>query len=198
MTAMILLIRHAPHSHLGHILSGRMPGIGLSAAGDLQARALAKRLAPLRLAAIHTSPVERARTTASLVAAGRPVAPVVADALDEIDFGDWTGKSFTELADEPGWAAWNSARGSARANGGETMIDAQSRIVRHIDAVAARFAGEAIALVSHCDMIRAAIAHYLGLSLDTLLRFEIDPGSVSRLVVGPWGGRIVSINETPR
>lgn len=175
-----------------------MPGIGLSAAGDLQARALAERLAPLRLAAIHTSPVERARSTAGAIAAGRPVAPVVVDALDEIDFGDWTGKRFTDLAEDPEWTAWNSARGAARAAGGETMVDAQSRIVRHIEAVAARFPGEAVALVSHCDMIRAAIAHYLGLSLDALLRFEIDPASVSRLAVGPWGGRVVSVNETPR
>lgn len=49
--------------------------------------------------------------------------------------------------------------------------------------------------VSHCDIIRGLIAYYLGLPLDNLLRFDIDPASVSRLVVGSWGARVMSMNE---
>jgi broad specificity phosphatase PhoE len=52
-----------------------------------------------------------------------------------------------------------------------------------------------VALVSHCDIIRGIIAHYLGLPLDNLLRFDIDPASVSRIVVGDWGARVISVNE---
>ncbi len=48
---------------------------------------------------------------------------------------------------------------------------------------------------SHCDVLRALVAHYLGLPLDNLLRFEIDAGSVSRVEVGAWGGRVLGVNE---
>jgi broad specificity phosphatase PhoE len=52
-----------------------------------------------------------------------------------------------------------------------------------------------IAAVSHCDVIRGIIAHHLGLPLDNLLRFDVDPASVSRLQLGDWGGRVMSVNE---
>ncbi|WP_375397994.1 histidine phosphatase family protein [uncultured Sphingomonas sp.] len=194
MTATIFLIRHAAHGHLGHTLSGRLPGIALSEAGLTQARTLSATLAPLRFAAIHTSPVQRAVETARAIAAGRGLSPVVVDALDEIDFGQWTGRGFAELDEEPGWSAWNQARGSARAADGETMADAQTRIVAHIEAAARLFPEQAIAIVSHCDLLRAAIAHYLSLPLDHMLRFDVDPASVSRLEVGDGGGRVLSIN----
>jgi broad specificity phosphatase PhoE len=51
-------------------------------------------------------------------------------------------------------------------------------------------------MVTHCDIIRAVIAHVLGLSLDHILRFDIDPASISRLAVGDWGAKILSLNET--
>jgi broad specificity phosphatase PhoE len=56
-------------------------------------------------------------------------------------------------------------------------------------------AGQIVAMVTHCDVIRAVIAAILGLSLDHILRFDVAPASVSRLVAGEWGARVVSINE---
>jgi broad specificity phosphatase PhoE len=44
-------------------------------------------------------------------------------------------------------------------------------------------------------MIRAAVAWVLGLPLDHVLRFDIDPASVTRIVLGDWGGRIMTLNE---
>lgn len=196
LTVSIFLIRHAAHEHLGRTLSGRLPDLPLSDAGAHQARRLAMRLAGLRFAAIHSSPVQRARETAAQIAAGRSLQPETVDALDEIDFGAWTGKSFAELEHEPGWSDWNSERGSARAADGETMAQAQSRIVGHIEQLAVRHEGSAVALVSHCDLIRAALARYLQLPLDHMLTFDVDPASVSRIAVGDWGGRVLSINET--
>ena len=195
MTATILLIRHAAHEHLGRVLSGRAPGMGLSAMGERQASALSDRLAPLRLAAIEASPVQRARQTAEAIAGPRGMTVVEAPALDEVDFGAWTGKSFAALAGEPDWTIWNEARDLARAPGGETMAEAQARAVAHIEGLARAYADAAVAIVSHCDIIRGVIAHYLGLGLDRLLSFDVDPASISRIAVGAWGGRVLSINE---
>lgn len=196
MTVTILLIRHAAHAQLGHILSGRLPGIALSDAGARQAAALADSLSGVPLSAIHSSPIQRAHETAVAIARGRDVGIEAKHALDEVDFGRWTGKQFAELAADKDWSTWNTARGAARGADGETMAEAQARIVFHIERLAELFADSIVALVSHCDMIRAAIAHYLRLPLDHMLNFDVDPASVSRLAVGGWGGRVLSINET--
>jgi broad specificity phosphatase PhoE len=192
----IFLIRHAAHEDLGRTLSGRLPDLPLSDAGIEQARRLAARLADLRFAAIQSSPVQRARETAARIASACGVPAEIAERLDEIDFGAWTGKTFVELERELGWSDWNSERGSARAADGETMEQAQARIVGHIQHLSARYEGSAVALVSHCDLIRAALAYYLRLPLDHILTFDVDPASVSRLTVGDWGGRVQSVNET--
>jgi broad specificity phosphatase PhoE len=81
--------------------------------------------------------------------------------------------------------------------GGEGMADAQSRIVSHMQDMAQANDGTTIAMVTHCDMIRAAVAWILGLSLDNLLRFDVDPGSVTRLVMGDWGAILTGLNERP-
>ena len=194
MTATIFLIRHAAHGDIGQILSGRLPG-GLSDMGRQQAALLANHLRVHRLAAIHTSPVQRARETGECIAEGRDVHLEEVAALGEIDFGVWTGRSFTMLENDVAWHKWNDDRAGARAPAGETMAEAQRRIVEHIEWTAATYSGSTIALVTHGDMIRGAIAHYLELGLNQMLNFDIDPASLSRLVVGRWGGRIQSLNE---
>ena len=55
--------------------------------------------------------------------------------------------------------------------------------------------GRMIACVSHCDIIRGIIAYHLGLPLDHMLRFDVDPASVSRIALGAWGARIMTVNE---
>lgn len=172
----------------------------LTPAGERQATRLAERLSDTRLDAVHTSPRERARRTAEAVAtrAGAPLE--IVDALDEIDFGDWTGARFEALAGEPEWRRWNEARGSACPPKGESMAAAQERVAAHADAIARSRPGAVVALVSHSDILRALVAHYLGLPLDNLLRFEIDAASLSRIEVGAWGdrvgGRVLALNDT--
>jgi broad specificity phosphatase PhoE len=195
VTATLLLIRHAAHGHLGQVLSGRMPGVPLSVEGRVQAATLAMRLTATRLAAVLASPVERAHETAAAIAAAQGRTVEIAPALDEIDFGDWTGRRFDALDGDPAWAEWNTRRSTACPPGGETMAGAQARAWSCVREVAARFPGETVALVSHADVLKAVIAQVIGLSLDRLLTFDVDPASISQLVIGDWGARLVSLNE---
>ena len=75
------------------------------------------------------------------------------------------------------------------------MGEAVARGVSALEALARTHDEETIAAVTHCDIIRGVIAHYLGLSLDNILRFDVDPASVSRLQIGRWGARVASVNE---
>jgi broad specificity phosphatase PhoE len=196
LTATLLLIRHAAHGHLDRCLSGRMPGVPLSEAGRDQALALARRLAGERIDWIDASPLDRTRETAAAIAGPHGLTPEDAPDLVEIDMGDWTGRAFDTLTDDPDWTRWNQERGIARIPGGETMAEAQARIMAHLRRIARERTGTIGALVTHSDMIRGAVADILGLSLDHVLRFDIDPASVTRVVMGDWGARLLTLNET--
>lgn len=195
MAVNILLLRHASHAELGVTLSGRTAGLALSPEGIAQAIELGLRLVSEAIDRIQASPLARTMETARAVAAvcGAAVEPV--EALNEIDFGAWMGRNLADLAGDPQWDTWNCSRSSAAPPAGESMAVAQARIVKHLQATARDHDGETVAMVTHCDMIRGAVAWVLGLTLDHLLRFDIDPGSVTRIVLGDWGGRILSLNE---
>lgn len=195
MTAKVHLIRHGAHDDVGKILSGRSARSPLSAAGRAQAQWLAAHFARQGpIAAIHCSPRERARATAEIIGVRIGVPAQVIDALDEVDFGTWTGRSFDDLEHDPDWRAWNRRRSEVRPPNGERMAEATARAVGHLDALVQRGGGGTLLCVSHCDIIRGIVAHYLGLGLDRLLAFDVDPGSVSTLLLGHWGARLLKLN----
>jgi broad specificity phosphatase PhoE len=193
LTANLFLVRHGAHGELGQVLSGRRPGLHLSAAGRAQAAATAERLAREDIRLVQSSPRERAAETAAIIAERLDVPMETVDALDEIDFGAWTGMPFDALDGDPAWTEWNVRRGSARAPGGETMAEAVGRSRTHLQDLGGQ--GGGVVCVSHADVIRGLIAHALGLSIDNMLRFDIDTASISLLLAGDWGSRVVSVNE---
>lgn len=196
MAATLLLIRHAAHIHLDRKLSGRMAGVPLSEEGCRQAEALGRKLADAGVSRILASPLDRTMATANAIAqhCGLPE-PEAAEALIEIDMGDWTGRAFGTFGDDPAWRAWNEERDTARIPGGETMAEAQARIVGLMKRLAASHDEQTVALVSHSDMIKGAVAHVLDLGLQRTGNFQIDPASVTRIVMGDWGGKVVRLNE---
>jgi probable phosphoglycerate mutase len=76
------------------------------------------------------------------------------------------------------------------------MIETQMRMVRRLDGLRAGHPGQTVAVVSHGDPLRSVIAHYLGIALDHVARFEISPGSVSVVELHEWGNRLLCLNET--
>ena len=199
MTACIHLVRHCAHGDVGRVLTGRRPGVPLSDEGRAHAARVAEDIAARdSVAAIYASPRERTQETATIIADRLGLRVGTAAALDEVDFGDWTGRSFAELDGDAGWQHWNAARSLARAPNGEAMGEAVARAVAYLEAIAASAPVGPVMCVTHCDIIRGVIAHYLGLDLDRLLRFDVDPGSVSTLVVGDWGGKVTMMNRCVR
>ena len=195
MTALIHLVRHAAHGLLDRTLCGRMAGVRLGAEGQAQAHGLARRFAGEPIAALYTSPLERAIETADPIGERTGRSPEVAEALTEIDLGEWTGRSFDELREDSRWAAWNAARSVNRAPGGESMLEVQARAMGHVERVRAAHPDATAILVSHSDVIKAVLLFALGLPLDAYGRIEVGPASISTLVVGDWGAKVLRINE---
>lgn len=174
-----LLIRHATTDAVGKHLSGRHPGVHLNDQGKSQAAALATQLTTFNINAIYSSPLERALETASPIAEAHQLQCMVDIDFLELDFGKWTNRSFAELDGEPAFSRFNSFRSGTRVPAGETMLEAQCRIVRGMQKLAARHSGETVAIVSHSDIIKAAITFYTGIAIDMMQRIEVSPASLS-------------------
>ena len=191
----VYLVRHGSHDRLGRFLDGRTPGVHLSKTGEREAGRLAARLSREQIEAIYSSPLERAQATAAPIAVALGLAVQVEAALNEIDFGEWSGCSFEALKPLESWQRWNATRSTAQTPAGDTMRAAQTRLLDFID----QRRGEgraAFIMVSHADPLKAVVAYYLGLSLDDLQRFEIAPASLSRIEIEPWAARVSFLNET--
>ncbi|TIL76917.1 MAG: histidine phosphatase family protein [Mesorhizobium sp.] len=196
MTTTFFLIRHAAHDNVGDYLAGRMAGVCLGETGRAQASRLASHMAPRPLAAICCSPRERTMETAKPIAiACNREKITIRRELDEIDFGAWSGKTFEELSQDADWLTWNSQRQQARTPGGETMLDVQQRVVSLMQQLRKPYQNQSVALVSHADVIKAAVCKVLGLPLGDCFRFDIDPASITTVVSGDWGSKLIRLNE---
>jgi len=186
----LLLLRHGrTTANASGVLAGWTPGIGLDEVGQAQAAAVAQRLAPVPLAAVVTSPLERCQQTAAMVLASRNgTTPVVDERFGECRYGDWTGRPLNKLVKEPLWKVVQQHPSAAVFPGpeGEGLAATQARAVAAVRDWNARVAAEhgpdAIWLAcSHGDVIKAIIADALGVHLDLFQRIVADPCSVTAI-----------------
>lgn len=193
----ILLIRHALTDEAGKIFSGRKPGLSLNSEGRSQVDLLTERLSKTNLAAVYSSPVDRAVETAGPVAASHNLDVTISEDFNELDFGNWTGLSIEQLKDDPAFRSFNTLRSLNRIPGGELMVEAQLRIIKGIEKLRVLYPGGSVAVVSHADMIRAAIAFFSGIHIDLLHKIEISTTSISIIETGNAHVRIISVNSLP-
>ncbi len=192
------LLRHGDHGLLGRILPGRMPGVPLSEKGRAEIARVASRLEGEAIEAIYASPLERTRESALIVAERLKLPISYRDDIIELDYGEWTGKTFDEVRADPRWQLWRDQRGLARLPGGESMRTVQDRVVGALIAIRALHETGNVLLVSHGDVIRAALLFALGMPLDFYSRIEIAVASLSTIRIDPSGIRVLLMNERPR
>jgi probable phosphomutase (TIGR03848 family) len=190
--ALVLLVRHG-HStaNADGVLAGWTEGVGLTDNGREQARRLGERLAPLHLARVVTSPLQRCLETVAESLPGHPC--TVDERLGECHYGAWTGRRLADAATEDLWRVVQDDPGSAtfppderyRAESLAEMADRVVGAVRAIDAeVEAEHGAAAVwVAVSHGDPIKAVVAEAVGAGLSGLQRVRVDPGSVTALHV---------------
>jgi probable phosphomutase (TIGR03848 family) len=185
--ATVLLVRHGrTTANAAGLLAGRAAGVSLDQIGREQAALTGDRLAVVPLAGVISSPLERCQQTAQLILerqAGNPCAPTDPD-LTECDYGQWQGRTLSDLATEDLWSAVQSQPSAVTFPGGESMAAMQARSVaairRHDAAFEAEYGPGAVwVAVSHGDVIKAILADALGMHLDLFQRINVGPASVS-------------------
>lgn len=196
----VLLIRHGrTTANSDGTLAGWTPGVHLDDVGRDQVASLAARLAPVPLAGVVTSPLERCQQTTEAVVAEREVSVFVDADLAEVRYGDWTGEPLKQLAKQPLWKVVQQHPSAAQFPGpdGETLAAMQHRAVSAVR----RWNGElgtdsTYAVVSHGDVIKAVLADALGLHLDLFQRIVVDPASVSVVRYGATRPFVERLNDT--
>ena len=190
----IYLVRHGRHELVDKALAGRMPGVHLAPQGREEAQRLAGFFAERDVTTVLSSPLDRCRETAAPIADRLALPVAISDDLIELDCGEWTGKAFDELERDPRWGTWNSERADAGIPGGDTMEAVRGRVMRLVGSLAAQ-AREPAVLVSHSDVIKAAVLTLLGSPLERHDRIVIDPASITSVDLWAGGGKIVRMNE---
>jgi probable phosphoglycerate mutase len=192
------LLRHGEHVLRGRVLAGRTPGVGLSARGRLEIAAVADRLAEEQIEALYASPLQRTRETAEILKARLDLPVEYRDDLLELDFGEWTGLTFDAVRTDERWRLWSTCRSIATVPGGESMREVQERAVRALFELRQAHRDGTVLIVSHGDVIRAALLFALGMPLDFYSRIEVGLASLNTIHIDNSGIRVLAVNERPR
>jgi probable phosphoglycerate mutase len=189
-----LLIRHGLTDAVGQVMTGHRAGVHLNPIGRDQAAALPARLGDIAIAALYASPLERTRETAQTIADARGLKVQIEPRFTEVEFGDWTGRRFADLAGDPHWQLYNRVRGVTRPPNGESLLEVQQRTVAALLELEQRHVDRVGAIVSHADTLRAVLLYFLGMPVDFVLRLELSPARISVLQVGAGAPRVLQVN----
>lgn len=191
------MVRHGKTPSTGKLLPGRAAGLHLSEVGKSEAAEVANRLGNLKnVAAIYSSPLERARETAAPIGKIFNKKVLINKGLLECDFGKWTGKELGKLMKLPEWSTVQRSPSTFRFPNGESFTEMQNRIVSTLDQLRKAHPGGIVICVSHADPIKAAVAHAMGTHLDLFQRIVISTCSVSAVSYSMHGPVVMTVNST--
>ena len=157
--------------------------IPLTAQGRLQAEAAAQALAGMSAAAVYTSPLERARTSADVIAKPHRLEPIIEPDFREMAFGDWEGLTRDELTTRfPAEArVWASTPHLLTPPRGEALAAVDSRVRAAVAALVEQHRGETVILVSHAIVMRLIVLAALGLGPDRLWSVDASPAGITEI-----------------
>lgn len=170
--------------------------IPLNEVGQAQAEALADRLASEKLHAVFSSDLQRAVQMASAVAHRRSLQISTEPRLREANFGVFEGLRYKEIVDQyPTMAKSWFADPEQPPQGGEKLSEVAARVGACVDDLIASHGGKRVLLIGHDGALRLMLCHLLGMPAHAYWRFNLDPGSLTRVNVYPGGAILIRLND---
>lgn len=203
MKQTLLLIRHGQTTwNAEHRLPGQLPGIALNDKGRQQVARLADALAVLPVSSIISSPLERARETAEILAQTWKLPIQLERDLMDTDVGSWAGQNYDEISkNDAEWKAYVHDPTTAPP-GIETFTQVQQRALAAVERWRRQDSiGPFPAFVAHADVVKLIVAHYSGLDTARAGSLFIDNASVSMVEIDPeniHSPRVIAIGWSPR
>jgi broad specificity phosphatase PhoE len=172
--------------------------VPLNEAGRKMVEAVAGQLAGEGISAVYTGTLARTRETAEILAAAWGAGLIEEGRLDESGYEKWVGMTYSELRGDRDFELYGTRPTESDFSHGEGMAGIQERALAAIDRIARESLGAKTALVSHADVIKPVITHYLGMDLDSMHRLAVANASVSLLDLAyPGSPRIRYMNLMP-
>ena len=198
MTTTVLLIRHGQtESNITGFYMG-WSDEDLNDVGYTQAHCLSSRLASLPITSVYVSPLQRAYTTALILAEPHNLELKVLDDLTEIQIGDWQGVHMDEVRQR--WPElWQQSRidpSEITMPNGESFHQVTERAIRAFETIVAANQGRQAVIVTHDIIIRVLVAHVLGVSNSIYRRFEINNASLSVIRTINGNLQLITLNDT--
>ena len=179
---MIIFLRHAQaENNTKRILAGRTEGVPLTKTGIEQAERIAKYLASIDISAIYSSPIERAKHTAEIVAESCSLEVVLDQRLTEIDMGKFTRMNYDDMFAKYGniFLKFYENDPVISEHEVETFPDVQKRVLDMVDHVLKKHNNENVILVTHMDPIKSMLAKVMNLAPETLFELIIANASLT-------------------
>ncbi len=181
----LILIRHGETDwNLQHRFQGQID-VPLNERGLAQARRLAQRLADEAIDAMACSDLQRARQTASPAARQLRLDPEHLPALREQGFGVLEGLALPEILERHPreWENWRRHDPDYALPGGENVRDFHARVVGAVHALAARYPGRRLAVVTHGGALDMVYRTAMGIPLAGPRACPIPNAGLNRLRV---------------
>ena len=194
----LIIIRHG---HVEGIDPARFRGrteLALTELGRRQAAAVAARIAatcsPI---ALYSSPMGRCLETAGAIGAAAGLQPQVLDALNDLDYGDWSWKTYAEArAEAPElFDRWFAQPQLVRFPGGESLQDLVGRTADALRLVIERHPDDLVVMVGHDSTGRASLLQLLDQPLSAYWRLGQSPCAINEIDLGPGRIRVQRIND---
>ena len=179
---MIIFLRHAQaENNTKRILAGRTEGVPLTKTGIEQAERIAKYLASIDISAIYSSPIERAKHTAEIVAESCSLEVVLDQRLTEIDMGKFTRMNYDDMFAKYGniFLKFYENDPVISEHEVETFPNVQKRVLDLVDHVLKKHNNENVILVTHMDPIKSMLAKVMNLAPETLFELIIANASLT-------------------
>ena len=165
--------------------------VPLTDEGRGQCEAAAELVAGFGLDRIVTSPLKRAAETAAILSRRLGLAVTEDERLVEVRFGEWQGQRYEDIAGDPRYQLYAADPVANATPGGETAAHVQSR---GLEALATVAAGETVLFVSHGDIIRTMLCHFLAAPLAEYRRIRTDNCGLSAIAVGTGAPEVKFLN----
>lgn len=191
----ILLVRHGETDwNREHRIMGA-EAIPINVNGRRQAKELRQAIQGLDIDAVYTSPILRAKETAQILFQGRSLVLQDDDRLVEVNYGDWTGRTFEEIRRDPGYIPYYLRMETPIAPNGDTLQQVQERAMDFFQDVQVNCADQTVVVVSHADWIKCMLMQILEIPFQSMWRFNINNLSVSVIEASSQGSRVICINQ---
>ncbi len=172
--------------------------VELSPAGRRQATSLRDALATETLDAVYSSDLKRTLQTAAITIGKRDLEIVACPELRECNYGGCEGLTFNEIGEQYPDVAAMCANFTPELEfpDGENFAGFQARTCDFLGRLEKHQPSETVLVVSHGGPLKVLLCRLLGIDTSHWLKFGIDNGSLSIVLLSPRGTLLARLNDT--